>query len=128
MIAVIGGGIVGTLTALELLKYYEDVALFEKNPATGMETTKANSGIIHAGYDDEPDTFRAQFSYKGNKMYDDLAELLNFKIKRPGSHVVAYNDDEMEQLYHLAENAKANGFEDDEYEICLLYTSPSPRD
>ncbi|MGM0641855.1 MAG: NAD(P)/FAD-dependent oxidoreductase [Thermotogota bacterium] len=119
MIAVIGGGIVGTLTALELLKYYKDVALFEKNPATGMETTKANSGIIHAGYDDEPDTFRAQFSYKGNKMYDDLSKLLKFKIKRPGSHVVAYNDDEMEQLYHLAENAKANGFEDDEYEIIL---------
>jgi glycerol-3-phosphate dehydrogenase len=119
MIAVIGGGIVGTLTALELLKYYEEVALFEKNPATGMETTKANSGIIHAGYDDEPNTFRAQFSYKGNKMYDDLAELLKFKLKRIGSHVVAYNEDEMEQLYHLTENAKANGFEDDEYEIIL---------
>jgi len=119
MIAVIGGGIVGTLTALEFLKYYDDVVLFEKNPATGMETTKANSGIIHAGYDDEPDTLRSNFAYKGNRMYDDLAELLKFKIKRPGSHVVAYNEKEMEQLYHLAENAKANGFEDDEYEIIL---------
>ncbi len=108
-IAVIGSGIVGSLIAREFSKYDVEVELFEKLPDVGWGVTKANSGILHAGYDDEPGTMRAKYCAHGNEMYDKLAEELHFELKRIGSLVVAFTDDDVKILEDLLERGKKNG-------------------
>ncbi len=106
---VIGGGVVGTLAARELTKHNLNVALLEKENSVGWGVTKANSGVIHGGYDDDPKTMRAKFARKGNQMYSALADELGFSLKRIGSYVVALNDDDMKVLKELKEKGEKNG-------------------
>lgn len=106
---VIGGGIVGTLIA-RLLSFYEiDVTLIEKENDVGWGVTKANSGIIHAGYDDEPGTVRASLVVPGNEMYTQLQKDLDFPFMRVGSHVLAFSDKEVETLKELYKRGEKNG-------------------
>ncbi len=93
-IAVIGAGIIGSLIARELTKYDCDVIVIEKEKDAGLGVSKANSAIIHAGYDDEPGTMRSMFCSRGNFLYTQLAEELDIELKRIGSHVVAFNNEE----------------------------------
>ena len=115
MIAVIGSGIVGSLIAREINKYIEDVYIFEAKNRIGAGVTKANSAILHGGYDDEPGSIRANFCYKGNKLYDEISEELSVEVKRIGSHVVALNEDDLKVIDELEEKAIKNGVK--EYQI-----------
>ncbi len=108
-VAVIGAGIVGSLIAREFTKYEIDVEVFEKLPDVGWGITKANSGILHAGYDDEPGTLRAKYCAKGNEMYDRLSKDLNFELKRIGSLVLAFSEEELNILKELEKRGKDNG-------------------
>ncbi len=108
-VAVIGSGIVGALTAREFVKYNLDLEIFEKLPDVGWGVTKANSGILHAGYDDEPGTLRAKYCARGNTIYDQLSRELHFEMKRIGSLVVAFNDTEKKKLDELMEKGEKNG-------------------
>ena len=108
-VAVIGSGIVGSLVAREFTKYDVNVDIFEKLPDVGWGITKANSGILHAGYDDEPGTLRSKYCARGNEMYEELSKELNFELKRIGSLVVAFNDEDMKKLEELLERGEKNG-------------------
>jgi glycerol-3-phosphate dehydrogenase len=108
-IAVIGGGVVGSLITRELSKYKATIHLFEKEEDIGWGITKSNSAVIHGGYDDEPNTVRAKFCSKGNQMYTDLAEELGFEFERIGSFVVAKQPDEIKYLEKLLSRAETNG-------------------
>ena len=110
-IVIIGGGLIGTLTARELLKWNIQVTLIESATEVGQGISKANSGIIHAGYDDEPGTLRAQFCVPGNKAYTQLAQELDIDVKRVGSHVVAFNREQLNLLDELLARGKVHGIE-----------------
>ncbi len=110
-VAVIGAGVVGALVARELAKYEIEVEIFEKLPDVGWGVTKANSGVIHAGYDDEPQTVRAKYCARGNALYTKLSEELGFSLKRIGSLVVAFKEEEIKVLEQLLDNGKKNGVE-----------------
>jgi glycerol-3-phosphate dehydrogenase len=120
---VIGGGVVGTLAARELTKYNLKVALLERQSSVGWGVTKANSGVIHGGYDDDPGTMRAIFARKGNLMYSKLSEELGFSLKRIGSYVVALNDEELETLKELKYKGEKNGI--DSLEIKKIQDEPN---
>ena len=108
-VVVIGGGVVGTLIA-RLLSFYElDVTLIEKENDVGWGVTKANSGIIHAGYDDEPGTMRASLVVPGNEMYTQLQKDLTFPFMRVGSHVLAFDDNDLKTLEELYKRGEKNG-------------------
>ncbi len=112
-IAVIGAGVIGSLIARELTRYEGvEVEIFEKLPDVGWGVTKANSGVIHAGYDDEPGTVRAKYCVHGNEMYTKLSEELGFKFKRVGSLVAAFDEEDIKSLYELLENGEKNGVKD----------------
>jgi glycerol-3-phosphate dehydrogenase len=100
-IIIIGAGVVGSLIARELCRYNVSVTLIEKNIDVGQEVTKANSAIIHAGYDDEPSSVRAKFCVKGNAMYTNLSQELDFEVKRIGSLVAAFNEEEINTITEL---------------------------
>lgn len=108
-VVVIGAGIVGALIAREFSRYECEVYLVEKEFDAGWGVTKANSAIVHGGFDDDPNTTRARFCAKGNQMFDQLKEELKIDFKRTGSYVLAFSDDQVSHLEKLVLRAKENG-------------------
>jgi len=107
-VLIIGGGVTGCCIARNLSKYDLNICLLEKEAEVASGTTKANSGVIHAGYASPRDYIKRHLSIRGNKMYTQAAEELNFPFKRIGSFVVALEDN---QVKHLEEERK-KGTED----------------
>ncbi|MGL5662411.1 MAG: NAD(P)/FAD-dependent oxidoreductase, partial [Cetobacterium sp.] len=97
-ILIIGAGIVGTGIARELSKYKLKVAVLEKDTDVANETTKANSAIVHGGYDAKEGSLMAKLNVLGNSLYEDLCNELSVPFKRNGSLVLAFNDEEVEHL------------------------------
>lgn len=108
-IIVIGGGIIGCAVARELCRYQVKVTLLEKRGDVSQGTTKANSGIVHAGFDAKPNTLKAKFNLLGNAMFDDLAKQLDFPFKRNGAFVLCFDKDELGGLKELYDRGVANG-------------------
>ena len=108
-IVIIGGGITGLAIAHALSKYSLDIIVLEKNPELSSGSTKANSGICHAGYDPEPGSLKAQLNVRGNKLYRELQDDLELPIDWPGALIVATSDEECESMHKLRDRAKQNG-------------------
>ena len=107
--AVVGAGVIGSLTARELSRYNIKVALLEKCNDTAMGTSKANSAIVHAGFDAKPGTLKAKLNVEGTALMPALCETLHVPFKPVGSLVVAFSDEEMETVKELKERGEANG-------------------
>ena len=108
-VVVIGGGIVGTAILRELSKYDLKCVLVEKEPDVALGTTKANSAILHAGFDAPTGSLKAITNVRGNQLYHELEKELNLDIKWTGSLVAAVTDEQVETLKELLERGKANG-------------------
>lgn len=100
-VAIIGAGIIGTFIARELAKYKLSIVLIEKENDVANGTTKANSAIVHAGYDAKPGTLKGKFNVLGNPMFDKVCEELDVPFKRIGSLVIATNEEEMKIIKEL---------------------------
>lgn len=111
-VAVIGCGVVGSLIARELTKYSLKVCMLEKENDVAMGASKANSGIVHAGFDAHPGSLKAKFNVEGNRMMKSVCEELGVKFKNNGSIVIAFNDEDMACVKELYERGIANGVED----------------
>lgn len=110
-VVVIGGGIVGTAILRELSKYDLSCVLLEKEPDVALGTTKANSAILHAGFDAPTGSLKAITNVRGNKLYHELEKELDLDIKWTGSLVAATTDEEMHTLEELLKRGRANGVE-----------------
>ena len=88
-VAIIGGGVIGCATAYKLSRYKLNVCLLEKENDVALGATRANSAIIHAGYDPEPDTMMARLNVEGSKQACELSKKLNVPYKNIGSMVLA---------------------------------------
>jgi len=108
-ICIIGAGVVGTNIARELSKYQVRVCLVEKEEDVSCGASKANSGIVHGGYSDEPGTLKAELCVKGNRMYEQLNKELNFGYRETGSVVLAFRDEDMKTLEKLYQYGIKNG-------------------
>ena len=108
-VAVIGGGIVGACIARELSKYKGQFCIIEKADDVACGTSKANSGIIHAGFDAKPGTLMAKLNVEGAAMYAELSKSLHFDYKNNGSLVIGFNEEDMEHIKKLYERGQANG-------------------
>lgn len=108
-VAVIGGGIVGSLIARELTRYQADVFLFEQEADIGWGVTKANSAIVHGGFHEISGTDRASFCVDGNSLYEELSRDLGVPLKRTGAYVVALSNEELPVLQDLYEQGRRNG-------------------
>ena len=108
-VTIIGAGVVGASIARELSKYNIKVVVLDMENDVSVGTSKANSGIIHAGYDPEPNTLLAKLNVEGNKMFDTICEELSVPFKRNGSLVVAFDDEQLVHIEKLKQNGVANG-------------------
>ena len=108
-ITVIGAGITGTFIARELSRYQLRVLLIDKENDIANGTTKANSAIVHAGFDCSEGTLKAKFNVRGNELYEEVCKELHVPFKRIGSLVIAFNKQEMETIQELYERGIKNG-------------------
>lgn len=106
---IIGAGVSGTAVARELSKYEIKCCVLEKEEDVCCGTSKANSAIIHAGYDAANGSMMAKMNVAGNAMMDDLAKDLDIPFKRNGSLVVCLSKEDMPGLQKLYDNGTANG-------------------
>lgn len=103
-VLIIGGGIIGTAIARELSKYKVSICLLEAQKDIACGTTKANGGIIHAGYDPKPGLLKGKLDVKGSLMYPKLKKELNFKYVNTGSMVLGFNEEDLKYLEGLLDN------------------------
>ncbi len=108
-IAIIGAGVSGASIARELSRYDLKTIVLEKENDISCGTTKANSAIIHAGYDPEENTLMAKLNADSNLMFDRMCEELSVPFKRIGSLVVAYDDKQMNHIEKLYQRGLNNG-------------------
>ncbi len=110
-VIIVGAGVIGTAIARELSKYQLKTALLEKNPEVCQGTTKANSAIVHGGYDALHGTLKGRLNRRGVELYPGLSKALNFPYQQCGSMVLAFNDEDEKKLEALMENGRKNGVE-----------------
>ncbi len=108
-VIVIGAGVTGAAVARELSRFEAGVCVLEKGEDVCSGTSKANSAIIHAGYDCQPGSLMARMNVRGNEMMDDLARDLDIPFKRNGSFVVCTIESEFGGLKELYERGLKNG-------------------
>lgn len=111
-VVIIGGGVTGTAAARELSRYKAKVCVVEREEDVCCGTSKANSGIVHAGYDAEIGSLKAKLNVRGNERMGKLAEELDFPFQRSGSLVICREDDEFSKLQELYERGIANGVQE----------------
>ena len=108
-IIIIGAGVSGAAIARELSKYEVKCLVLEKEEDVCCGTSKANSAIIHAGYDAVNGSMMAKMNVEGNAMMDQLAEQLDIPFTRNGSFVLCFSQEDMLGLQKLYDNGVANG-------------------
>ena len=108
-VVVIGAGVVGGLVARELTKYELSVAIVERCPDVALGATRANSAIVHAGFDAKEGSLKAKLNVLGSEMMEEVAGELGVKYKRNGSLVVGFNEEDRKTLTDLLERGNRNG-------------------
>ena len=108
-VVIIGAGVVGGAVARELSKYELDVCIVEKCSDVAMGATRANSAIVHAGFDAKEGTLKAKMNVRGSKMMEAYANELGVKYKKNGSLVVGFNDEDKKTLEELLVRGQKNG-------------------
>ena len=108
-VVVIGAGVIGCAIARQLSRYKVRVAVLEAGADVAMGASRANSAIVHAGYDCEPGSNMARVNVAGNALYDEWCEQLRVPLKRIGSLVLAFSQEDMDQVRRLYDNGVKNG-------------------
>ena len=108
-VIIIGAGVSGSAIARECSRFPLKIAVLEKCEDVCCGTSKANSAIIHAGYDAKEGTLMAKLNVKGNLMMDELAKDLDIPFQRIGSFVVCTDEENRDQLTTLYNRGITNG-------------------
>lgn len=111
-VIIIGAGVSGCAIARELTRYDCTVCVVEREEDVCCGTSKANSAIVHAGFDAQPGTLMGKLNAEGNRLMYEWAKDLNFAVLPVGSLVVCVNDEDRPGLQALLERGEANGVPD----------------
>ena len=111
-VLIAGAGVVGGMLARELSKYKLQVCLLEKQNDVAMGASRANSGIIHGGYDPVPGTLKAKLNAAGVNLLYQAAQELSVPFVRNGSMVCAFSEEENKTLDMLLKRGQENGIDD----------------
>lgn len=108
-VIIIGGGVAGAASARELSRYKVNACVLEKEDDVCCGTSKANSAIVHAGYDAANGSLMAKLNVRGNEMMEQLSKDLDFPFKRNGSLVICRAEEDLPNLQALYERGVKNG-------------------
>lgn len=110
-VIIIGAGVIGCSVARELSKYNAKILVIEKNEDVCSGTSKANSAIVHSGYDAPNGSLKAKFNVQGNRMMEAVCRELDVPFKRIGSLTVCMEAELLPELDKLRERGEKNGVE-----------------
>lgn len=110
-VIVIGSGVIGCAIAEHISGYEGKVAVLDRADDVSEGASKANSGIVHAGYDAKPGTEKARLNIKGAQMMTQLCSRLGVPYGQPGAMVLAFSEDDREAVVKLYEQSIVNGVE-----------------
>ena len=110
-VIIIGAGVSGAAAARELSRYRLKICVLEREEDVCCGTSKANSGIVHSGYDAEPGSLMAELNVKGSNMMGQLSKELDFPFKQTGSLTVCTTENGIAMLHKLRERGLKNGVE-----------------
>ena len=105
---IIGAGVVGCAVAQQMAKYNGKLLVVDRMEDVADGASKANSGIVHAGFDAHPGTEKARLNVKGSMMYGDLAKELGVPYTQPGALVLGFSEEDRATLNNLLAQAQAN--------------------
>ena len=108
-VAIIGAGVVGGMIARELSAYNLKICILEKENDVAMGATKANSAIVHAGFDAKEGSLKAKLNVKGSEMMKKVTDELGVKYKNNGSLVIGFNDEDRKTIEELKIRGDKNG-------------------
>ena len=108
-VVIVGGGVCGCSLLYELSRYKLSAVLVEKENDVSVGTTKANSAIVHAGYDPHPGTKMARYNVEGNALVKELCEKLDVPYQQIGSLVLAFDADQDALVRELFDCGTQNG-------------------
>lgn len=111
-IVIIGAGVTGCCIARELSRYHAKICVLEKGDDVASGTSKANSGVIHSGFDAKPGTLMAKLNVEGNRLMWQRSKELDFPVKQNGALVVCTDPTERDHLDVLLDQAHQNGVPD----------------
>ena len=111
-VVVIGGGVVGGMIARTLSRYSLKMCILEREHDVAMGASKANSAIVHAGFDAKEGSLKAKLNVEGSEMMEQVAKDLGVKYKRNGSLVVGFNEEDEATLKDLYERGVENKVRD----------------
>ncbi len=108
-VIIIGGGVVGCMTARFLSRYQLDILLIEKETDIGSVTSAANTALVHPGYDPVSGSLKAKMNVAAVPLWPGLSNELSFTYERRGDYVVAVGAEELPKLNELFERGRRNG-------------------
>jgi glycerol-3-phosphate dehydrogenase len=111
-VVVVGAGVVGAAIARELSRFALNVTLLEAGPDVGAGTSKANTALLHTGFDAKPGTREARLVRRGCELLGAYAARVGIPVERTGALLVAWDDDQLAALPGIAAAARANGHDD----------------
>ncbi len=111
-ILIIGGGVIGCAVARELSAYQARITLLERGPDVASGASKANSGIVHAGFDAKPGSAKVRFNVEGNRMYESYCREIDAPYVRSGALVLAFDAEQREHVEKLYHQGLENGVEE----------------
>ena len=109
-VLIAGAGVVGCAIARELTRFDLRVALLEAGPDVGAGTSKANTALLHTGFDAKPGTLEARLVARGYELLGRYAGRVGIPVERTGALLVAWNDDQVAEFPGIVERSRANGY------------------
>jgi len=111
-VAIVGAGVVGCAIARELTQFELRVTLLEAGQDVGAGTSKANTALLHTGFDAKPDTLEARLVARGYALLGEYAERVGIPVERTGALLVAWDEEQLAEFPAILVHARANGSSD----------------
>ena len=110
-VVIVGAGVVGTAIARELTRFDLDVTLLEAGPDVGAGTSKANTALLHTGFDAKPATLEARLVPRGCELLTEYAGRVGIPLERTGALLVAWDEEQRAELPGIVDRSRANGYD-----------------
>jgi glycerol-3-phosphate dehydrogenase len=110
-VVIIGAGVVGTAIARELSRYQLSVVVADASNDVGTGTTKANTAILHTGFDTVPGSLESRLLRRGSALLTDYAEAARIPVERTGALLVAWTAEQQRELPAIQDRARRNGYD-----------------
>jgi glycerol-3-phosphate dehydrogenase len=110
-VVIVGAGVVGSAIARELTRFQLDVTLLEAGPDVGAGTSKANTALLHTGFDAKPGRLEARLVPRGCELLAEYAARVGIPLERTGALLVAWDEEQHGEFAGIVERSRANGYD-----------------